>query len=95
MSESVPRENRPAPISEWVRIPVGDGNWVRFDPLTDDEMEAVVKRLDTDYAQPDMAGRYAEAWLDVARLISTFAAVQSLVAMADEVGVAGHIEERT
>ena len=37
MSESVPRGNRPAPISEWVRIPVGDGNWVRFDPLTDDQ----------------------------------------------------------
>jgi len=67
--------------NEWVKVPVG--NWVRFDPLTDEDMAAVVKRLDADYFPADLAGRYAAAWLDGARLISTFAAVQSLVAMQE------------
>lgn len=71
-------------MSEWVKVPVGRGNWVRFDSLTDEDMAAVVKRIDTDYLPADLAGRYAAAWLDVARLISTFAAVQSLVALAHE-----------
>lgn len=67
--------------SQWVRIPVGRNNWLRFDALTDDEMAEVVKRLDSEYGQSDIAGKYAYAWLDVARLISTLAAVQSLVAL--------------
>jgi len=49
------------------------GNWLRFGPLTTEETEAVVARLDSDYGLADMAGRYAQAWLDVARLLSTLA----------------------
>jgi len=65
----------------WVRIPSGQGNWLRFDPLTDEDMAAIVNRLDADYFPADLAGRYAEAWLDVARLISTLAAVGALADM--------------
>jgi hypothetical protein len=57
---------------------VGQGNWLRFDPLTSEEIEAIVKRLDSDYGMADMAGRYAQAWLDVARLLSTVAVLPSL-----------------
>ena len=67
--------------SQWVKVPAGE--WLRFDPLTDEDMAAVVDRLNTDYSGPDLAGRYAAAWLDVARLISTFAAVQAIVALQD------------
>jgi hypothetical protein len=49
------------------------GNWLRFGPLTTEEIEAVVARLDSGYGLADMAGRYAQAWLDVARLLSTLA----------------------
>ena len=60
-------------------VSVGAGNWLRFDTLDTDGVAAVVKRLDLDYGMADMAGRYAQAWLDVARLLSTLAAVMALV----------------
>ena len=56
----------------------GEGNWLRFPPLTTEEIEAIVHRLDADYLPGDLAGRYAQAWLDVARLLSTVAALPAL-----------------
>ncbi len=66
----------PRPEDPWVFV--GQGNWLRFDPLTSEDIEAIVKRLDSDYGHADMAGRYAQAWLDVARLLSTVAVLPSL-----------------
>ena len=57
----------------------GQGNWLRFDTLNTEEIAAIVVRLDSDYGMADMAGRYATAWLDVARLLSTLSAVMALV----------------
>lgn len=66
----------------------GAGNWLRFPPLTTQDVDAIVDRLDRDYGQADMAGRYTAAWLDVARLLSTLAAIPVEDASTDELRAA-------
>jgi hypothetical protein len=75
-----PAAQQPETVAGRPWIVVGAGNWLRFDPLTTAEVDAIVDRLDRDYGHADMAGCYALAWLDVARLLSTLAALPDLEA---------------
>jgi len=64
------------PMTPWVYA--GQGDWLRFDPLTSEEITEIVNRLDHEYGKGDLASKYVAAWLDVARLLSTVAVLPAL-----------------